>query len=210
MDSVATLVAVLVAILLGAMSPGPSFLVVARTAIASSRAQGTIAALGMGIGGAAFAFTALLGLQLLLTAVPPVYKALQIVGAAYLLFIAYKLWRSAPKPLDSPEKEVTGRNSRWQALLLGLSTQLSNPKTAVVYASVFSAVLPEELSLSTVAAMSLAVFVIEFGWYALVAIGFSTGRARQVYASGKTWIDRLAAGAMTALGVKILANVSAD
>lgn len=58
--------------------------------------------------------------------------------------------------------------------------------------------------------MSLAVFAIEFGWYALVAIAFSTGRARQVYASGKRWIDRLAAGAMTALGVKILANVSAD
>lgn len=143
MDSVATLIAVLVAIVLGAMSPGPSFLVVARTAIASSRARGILAALGMGIGGAAFALTALLGLQLLLTAVPPIYKALQIAGAAYLLFIAYKIWRSAPTPLDTAENEAAGRNSRRQALLLGLTTQLSNPKTAIVYASVFSAVLPK-------------------------------------------------------------------
>src|SRR3954452_22831364 len=91
MDSFTTLMAVLLAILLGAMSPGPSFLVVARTAVASSRARGILAALGMGFGGAAFALAALLGLQLLLTAVPALYKALQVLGAAYLLLTAYRL-----------------------------------------------------------------------------------------------------------------------
>jgi hypothetical protein len=54
------------------------------------------------------------------------------------------------------------------------------------------------------------IFVIEFGWYALVAVAFSTGKARQVYVRGKTSIDRLAAGAIGALGVKILADVRAN
>ena len=206
MDSFTALIAVSVAILLGAMSPGPSFLVVARTAIASSRARGVWAALGMGIGGAAFALAASLGLQLLLTAVPTIYKALQIAGAAYLLYIAYRLWTAAPKPLDTAEHETVGQNSWRQALLLGLGTQLSNPKAAIVYASVFSAVLPKQPSLSVVAVLALTVFVIEFGWYILVAIAFSTGKARQVYTRGKIWIDRLAAGAIAALGVKILAE----
>jgi threonine/homoserine/homoserine lactone efflux protein len=210
MDSLTTLIAVVVAILLGAISPGPSFLVVARTAVASSRARGILAALGMGFGGAAFALAALLGLQLLLTAVPAIYKALQVAGAAYLFLIAYKLWKSAPKPLDMADHEVVAQNSPQRALLLGLGAQLSNPKTAIVYASVFSAVLPKQPSLSAVAALSVTVFAIEFGWYALVAIAFSTGSARQAYARGKKSIDRLAAGAMTALGVKILADVSAD
>jgi threonine/homoserine/homoserine lactone efflux protein len=186
------------------MSPGPSFLVVARTAIASSRARGVFAALGMGIGGAAFALAASLGLQLLLAAVPAIYRILQIAGAAYLLFIAYKLWTSAPEELDTTEHEVVRHNSRRQALLLGLGTQLSNPKAAIVYASVFSAILPRQPAL--VAVLALAVFVIEFGWYAVVAIAFSTGKARQAYTRGKIWIDRLAAGAIAALGVKILAD----
>ncbi len=43
------------AITLGAMSPGPSFVVVARTAVATSRADGVAAALGMGVGGVLFA-----------------------------------------------------------------------------------------------------------------------------------------------------------
>ncbi len=51
-----------------------------------------------------------------------------------------------------------------------------------------------------------AIFVIEFGWYAHVALAFSSGRARDSYARGKRWIDRLAAGAMGLLGVKILAE----
>jgi threonine/homoserine/homoserine lactone efflux protein len=206
MDSLTALMAVSVAILLGAMSPGPSFLVVARTAIASSRARGVFAALGMGIGGAAFALAASLGLQLLLAAVPAIYRILQIAGAAYLLFIAYKLWTSAPEALDTTEHEVVRQSSRRQALLLGLGTQLSNPKAAIVYASVFSAILPKEPALSMVAVLALAVFVIEFGWYAVVAIAFSTGKARQAYTRGKIWIDRLAAGAIAVLGVKILAD----
>jgi threonine/homoserine/homoserine lactone efflux protein len=204
MDSLTALMAVSVAILLGAMSPGPSFLVVARTAIASSRARGVFAALGMGIGGAAFALAASLGLQLLLAAVPAIYRILQIAGAAYLLFIAYKLWTSAPEELDTTEHEVVRHNSRRQALLLGLGTQLSNPKAAIVYASVFSAILPRQPAL--VAVLALAVFVIEFGWYAVVAIAFSTGKARQAYTRGKIWIDRLAAGAIAVLGVKILTD----
>jgi threonine/homoserine/homoserine lactone efflux protein len=209
MDNFTTSIAVLVAILLGAMSPGPSFLVVARTAVAGSRARGILAALGMGIGGAAFALAALLGLQLLLTAAPAIYKALQVVGAAYLLLIAYRLWKSAPQPLEMANNAVVRQNLPRRALVLGLATQLSNPKTAIVYASVFSALLPGQPSLSAVAALSVTVFAIEFGWYALVAIAFSTGSARQAYIRGKKWIDRLAAGAMTALGVKILADVSA-
>jgi threonine/homoserine/homoserine lactone efflux protein len=43
------------AITLGAMSPGPSFIMVARTALAVSRTDGVAAAFGMGTGGVLFA-----------------------------------------------------------------------------------------------------------------------------------------------------------
>lgn len=207
MDGLAVFLAVAVAILLGAMSPGPSFIVVAQTAISSSRGRGVLAALGMGLGGSIFALAACLGLQLILTAVPSVYRAMQIAGAAYLLVIAYKLWVSAPNSFDVAEGKATGEISATRSFLLGLGTQISNPKTAIVYASVFAAVLPQGPSLATGTALVTAIFLIEFGWYALVAIAFSTGRARRFYARGKTWIDRLAAGAMGALGVKILSEV---
>jgi threonine/homoserine/homoserine lactone efflux protein len=207
MDGLAVFLAVAVAILLGAMSPGPSFIVVARTAISSSRGQGVLAALGMGLGGSIFALAACLGLHLILTTVPSVYRAMQIAGAAYLLFISYRLWVFAPNSLDVAESETMGESFATRSFLIGLGTQISNPKTAIVYASVFAAALPQGPSLATSTALVTVIFLIEFGWYALVAIIFSTGSARQFYARGKTWIDRLAAGAMGSLGVKILSDV---
>ena len=60
---VAAAVAILGTILLGAISPGPSFVVVARTAAAASRRDGLATALGMGVGGLVFASAALLGLD---------------------------------------------------------------------------------------------------------------------------------------------------
>ena len=206
MDNLPVLVAVSAAILLGAMSPGPSFVVVARTSISSSRGHGVLAALGMGIGGATFAIAALLGLHVLLTAVPPLHKALQIVGASYLLFIAYKLWKAAPEPFNLNADKVHRGRSSVQPFVLGLGTQLSNPKTALVYASIFSAALPKEPSSATAATLVLIIFAIEFGWYAVVATAFSTGGARRTYANWKACIDRLAACAMSSLGVKILVD----
>jgi threonine efflux protein len=198
--------AVSTAILLGAMSPGPSFIVVARTAVAGSRGRGVLAALGMGVGGGLFAVAALLGLQLVLLAVPSVYRVLQLIGALYLIVLAYKLWRAAP---DRPDLSVGAapRSSAWQAFVIGLATQLSNPKTAIVYASVFAAALPQQASWLLTALVVPTIFAIEFGWYTLVALAFSSGRARHCYVRGKTWIDRLAAGAMGLLGAKILTDV---
>jgi len=200
--------AISAAILLGAMSPGPSFIVVARTAVGGSRGQGVVAALGMGLGGTLFALTALLGLQLILLAVPWTYRTLQVMGAVYLIFLAWKLWKGAPAQL-SPDPGDAAQGSALRAFVRALATQLSNPKAAIVYASVFSAALPRDPSWLLTALVVPTIFAIEFGWYTLVALAFSSGRARQSYIRGKTWIDRLAAGAMGLLGVKILAEVRA-
>jgi threonine/homoserine/homoserine lactone efflux protein len=87
------------AITLGAMSPGQSFILVARTAVASSRRDGMAVALGMGIGCFIFALIALLGLQSLLLALPWLYTTLKMLGGAYLIYLAFKMLRGAHQPL---------------------------------------------------------------------------------------------------------------
>ena len=81
MDAALSILSIAGAITLGAMSPGPSFVMVARTAVASSRADGLAAALGMGIGGVFFAAAALLGLHVILIAVPWLYFGLKCWAA---------------------------------------------------------------------------------------------------------------------------------
>jgi len=142
-DLVVALLSIAGALSLGTMSPGPSFIMVARTAVGVSRADGLAAALGMGVGGVLFAVLALLGLHVVLTAVTTLYIVFKIAGGAYLVYLGWIIWRGARRPLDFEEKPVRAGRSFGLALL----TQLSNPKTALVYASVFVSLLPREVPL---------------------------------------------------------------
>lgn len=81
---------------------------------------------------------------------------------------------------------------------------LSNPKTAIVYGSIFAALLPQYPPVWCYIALPPLVFAVEAGWYALVALCFSSRRPRAAYLSSKAWIDRLAAGAIGALGLRLI------
>jgi threonine/homoserine/homoserine lactone efflux protein len=135
---------ILAALLVGAMSPGPSFIMVARNAIGLSRRDGLATAVGMGIGGVCFSSLALVGLYSLLQSVEWLYAGLKVAGGTYLLYLAWRIWRGASAPLAlSSDRSAENRDVR-KSLWIGLSTQLSNPKTAVFYGTVFAALLPQQ------------------------------------------------------------------
>src|SRR6266850_692224 len=204
MESLIVIVPLLGAVLIGAVSPGPSFVLIARTAIAVSRLDGLAAALGMGLGAALFAAAALLGLQALLTNVPSVYLGLKGFGALYLLYLAVRLWKGAPEPIVLSPASSGFPTTPARSFFLGLATQVSNPKTAIVYASIFAALLPAGQSASSALAIVFMIFAMETGWYALVAVAFSAARPRQAYLRSKMWIDRAAGAVLALLGLKLI------
>lgn len=210
MDPVFALLGILGALAVGAASPGPSFVLVARTSVAVSRRAGLASALGMGVGGVIFAALALLGLQALLTQVGWLYALLKLAGGTYLAWLAFRLWRGAGEPLTMAEPETTAPSGISSGIgrpfVFGLTTQLCNPKTAIVYGGIFAALLPADPPGWLLAAVPPSVFVIEAGWYALVALAFSAGRPRAAYLRSKSWIDRIAAAAIGALGVRLIAD----
>jgi threonine/homoserine/homoserine lactone efflux protein len=83
-------------------------------------------------------------------------------------------------------------------------TQISNPKTIVVYASIFAALLPQSIPIGLIVAIPIGVFAVEAGWYTIVAYAFSARHPRRVYLSAKAWIDRLAGTVMAGLGLQLV------
>ncbi|AQH04507.1 threonine transporter (plasmid) [Burkholderia sp. KK1] len=198
--------AILFSLLLGAMIPGPSFVIVARNAIGISRADGLATALGMGVGGIVFGGVALAGLYTLLVAVEWLYIGLKVAGGLYLIYIASKIWRGAAQPMSMPARDdapVPARSAR-KSFWLGLTTQLSNPKTAIWYGSIFAALLPHHPPLWCYVVLPPMVFAIETRWYTIVALGFSSERPREMYLRAKKWIDRIAASVIAALGLRLV------
>src|SRR5690349_10925334 len=121
MEDPSALLGVIAALVVGVVSPGPSFVLVARTAMSSSRSDGVAAAIGMGVGAVVFAAAALLGLHGLVLAMPSVYLALKVSGGLYLAYLGARIWLSAEQP---PQAVVpsTGRTTTLKSLVLGFTT----------------------------------------------------------------------------------------
>ncbi|MGL3605919.1 LysE family translocator [Rhizobium sp. G187] len=212
MTSFAILGAILFAIGIGAMSPGPSFVLVSRISVAHSRLHGIATAIGMGLGGALFAVLALAGLVALLQQVDWLYLALKCAGGLYLVYLGIVIWRGASEPLamatngaTDAVNEGSGKQlSPLRAMLVAFATQISNPKTAVVYASIFAALMPQAPPTAVLIALPPLVFVVEAGWYLIVALAFSAHRSQRAYLKWKVWVDRLAGAVIGALGIRLI------
>lgn len=204
MENFTTLTGILAVLFIGVISPGPSFVLVARTAIGSSRQAGVASALGMAAGACLLSVVAVLGLHALLQQVPLAYWGLKLVGGVYLLYLGFKIWQGAKTPLVLADTGPLTRAGGLRHFLVGAGTMVSNPKAAVVYGVIFAALLPHTPSLALSLALPPSVFVLEGSWYVLVALALSSARPRQTYLRAKTAIDRMTGAVLGLLGVKLL------
>ena len=178
---------------------------VAQTSAATSRRAGFVAALGMGCAAALLASVALLGLHALLVSSVWFERGLRLLGGAYLLYLGCSIWRSASKPLNlDPRAGPDGsRLSFWMAV----GTMLSNPKAAIQYGVIFAAFLPSEISIWFGCAIVSLVFLLEAGWYSIVAFALSSGVPRNFYIERKSIIDKVFGAVMCLLGLKLTLSV---
>lgn len=188
--------------LLVAASPGPAFLAVSRTAIGTSRTAGLIAAAAMATGALVWAVATFLGLHLLFAQAPWLYDALRLGGAAYLIYLGIGMLRDAWRGGGDAAGSVQ-RTPAHGTYLRCLAVQLSNPKAAVFFGSIFVTLLPADAPLWLKSAALAILAMNEFGWYALVALVLSAPRPRRIYGAAKRGLDALFGGFLTALGVKL-------
>jgi len=192
------------ALLGGAMSPGPSFLVVAQNSLSKSRLHGLFTAIGTGLGAALFALLASLGVTALLEETPTAYFVFRLLGGLYLIWLSYLIWRGATEPMEVSTQADKSQASILMSSVKGFTVQVSNPKTVFIIASIFSSVMPSQPPVNTALYVTVIAFLIDFGWYALVALSLSNQASRDFYQKTKACFDRLAACLLLALGVKLI------
>lgn len=188
--------------LAAAISPGPSFVICARTAASEGFGVAVAMSFGFGLGAILWAWAAMAGLALVFQLLPELLSALKIIGGAVLLYIAFRMWRHAAEPLALPAEGAAPR-SAVSAFRLGLLTFASNPKPALFFGAVFVGLVPADTPLTWRFAILLVVFANEVGWYIVVSRLFSLPRARLAYLRLKPVMDRLFGGVLAALGLKI-------
>ncbi|MBR9764005.1 MAG: LysE family transporter [Rhodobacteraceae bacterium] len=182
-----------------------------RVAMTGGMARGAGFAFGVALGAVAWASAAVLGLATLFELAPRLLIALKIAGAAYLIRLAWKMWRGADAPLSVGAAASAATLPRLTArqlvrlTLRGLTTQLANPKPAIFFGAVFVTLVPAGAGPGLFAAILAVVFINEVTWNLIVARIFSLESARLGYTRLKSRIDRVLGGLLAALGVKIAA-----
>jgi threonine/homoserine/homoserine lactone efflux protein len=133
------------------VTPGPDTALTIRSTLAGGRRAGTMTALGVAFGQVCWALATSVGLSALLVAAEPVFAALKLAGAAYLVFLgAQSLWSAVRRRSNSPTTHLPSGASS-SALRQGLVSNLSNPKMAVFFPSL----LPQFVALDSSAFVPL-------------------------------------------------------
>lgn len=187
------------AVLLAAVaSPGPALLLAMRTTLAGGRRAGLAVGAGLATVAAGWTLVALLGLDAVFRWVPWAHGALKAGGAAYLLYLAWRTWRSARQPVEA------GGSAARRAFRDGVVVNLANPKSVLFAAAVIVVLFPKGLAGPDIALIAINHLLLELALYGALALALASGPVAGAYLRAKTGIDRLCATLLGALGLKLL------
>ncbi|HEX6500942.1 MAG TPA: LysE family translocator [Micromonosporaceae bacterium] len=115
------------------LTPGPNMIYLVSRSITQGRVAGLVSLAGVALGFMVYLTATNLGLSVIFVAVPELYLAVKLAGAAYLGWLAIKALR--PGGISVFEPRELEPDSPRRLFTMGLMTNLLNPKAAVMYLS---------------------------------------------------------------------------
>jgi len=128
--TLATIATYAFALFVVVLIPGPGITALVARALGSSFRESLAMAIGIMLGDVVFLTAVVLGLAVVAQAFGTVFMIIKYAGAAYLAYLAYKIWTSGILKTDA---EIGPRRSIFQSLISGLLVTLGNPKAMIFY-----------------------------------------------------------------------------
>jgi homoserine/homoserine lactone efflux protein len=183
------------------LSPGPG-VVMTLTNSLQYGLRGTLGGiLGIAFGALIVAAISATSVGILLATSALAFSLLKFVGAAYLIYLGIKLWKSPPLKIAAQPAQEAGMGKRF---VEGLSLQITNPKAVFFFISIF----PQFINLNSNYSAQFALLVFTYialvlaihSLYALVA-----KRAKRWITSerGGKVVNRTASATFVAFGVAL-------
>ena len=192
------------ALFVAAASPGPGIAAIVARVLGRGMNGAIAFTAGVALGDVVWLTFAILGLAVVAQTFQGVFLAIKYAGAAYLLYLAWKLW-TAPVAARNVAPD-TSDVKRVRLFLAGLAVTLGNPKVMVFYL----ALLPNIIDLKTVTVWGwlelslvvLGVLTVVFGSYVVLAARtrrlFTSPRAMRMVNRGTGVVMASAAAAIAA------------
>ena len=164
--SLSALLVFALALIIAAGTPGPSIAALVARVLTNGFRDVLPFLAAMWLGEALWLTCAVAGLAVIARSFGMVFIVLKFVGVAYLLFLAWKMWRA---PADVQGSDLPSGQSPWRMFIAGLLVTLGNPKIMMFYL----ALLPTIIDLSRIGTvawfeltltMLIVLMAVDFGW----------------------------------------------
>lgn len=150
---------------IGAMSPGPSWVLIINKSISGGKASGFLTSIGHGIGIAIYAFIANLGIGIIINTNIFVFNTIKVISIIFLFYLGYKSYQSKPFSLTQQKP-----NTNIISFFEGFSFAILNPKVLIWFIAIYSQFMsPSNELLFNIILISTA-GIVDISWYCLLVI----------------------------------------
>ena len=193
--------------LVSIMSPGPNILAIMGTSMGVGRPSGLALAMGVATGSMIWATPTALGLTAVIASYAILLTAIKIAGGLFLLWLAYKAFRSAASAHDI---NATVSNDEGRGMmgyfLKGLTVQMTNSKAALAWIAIVSLGMQAGALLWVAVVIVVGTTVLSVICHVLYALVFSTPPMVRIYAKGRRWVQGTLGVLFTFAGLKLLTS----
>ena len=159
--SIIIFIKILIVCLLGAVSPGPSMVVVMNNALFKNRFHGILTSLGHGFGIGMYALFAVLGIALIIKTNLFVFNAIKFISIIFLIYLGVKSIISKSK-LDFGKYNL---NDGITSFSQGVSISLLNPKIFIWFIAIYSQFMSVDNDLFFNTVLVLTAAIVDALWY---------------------------------------------
>ncbi|HIC2863940.1 TPA: LysE family translocator [Citrobacter freundii] len=183
------------------LSPGPDFFLLVGYAVRYRMRDSTGLCVGIAIGNGLYILLAIIGWGIL-RQLPLLFTIIELLGAIYLLWIGSLLIRSRPQTLTGADARSTCPGFGKQ-LLLGLGSSLLNPKNALFYLALMTALLGPSVTLLQQTMSGIWMTSVVLCWDLLIVMFIGLPQIQRRLTRGILWVERIAGGVLIIFGCAI-------
>jgi threonine/homoserine/homoserine lactone efflux protein len=209
-DVLSSLPAFVLAVLLISASPGPAMALIFRRAALRGLRGAVPTVLGLELGLYVWALFAGAGFAALVAASEVAYLVLRVVGAAVLLVLGFRAWRTAWRGRGAPvvvDPTPVGRGRWWGSFGEGVVVQLANPKAAVFMIAFYPQFVPADGPVfATTAVLGLLQITLETGLYLALAAGVARAGAWFRRPRIRSRLETVSGTVLVGLGLRVAAG----
>lgn len=190
--------------LLGAMSPGPSMVVVINNAIFKNRYHGILTSIGHGIGIGIYALFAVLGIGIAIEANLFLFNGIRILSVIFLIYLGVKSIINKTK-IDFDKKNNTKEGAT--SFLQGFSISILNPKIFIWFVAIYSQFMSLDNDIVFNSYLVLTAGIVDVTWYIVLTLLVTSNLALEFVKNKISILQRFLGIIFITLGLVLLMQI---